>query len=107
MEISKKAMDRRTERAEVVLKRDRREAPEPDVGPVVPVREQAQKVLTSQAFLRAMVTEMSIDDARDIMREIILQAKSGESKAWDFIGKYALGGGKLTLTNPSILARKR
>ena len=106
MEISKEAMDKRAARKVAMYQRDMREAPPPEPADE-PVRERARKVLTSQAFLRAMVTEMSIEDAQEIMRAIIIEAKAGDSKAWDFIGKYALGGGKLTLTNPSILARKK
>ncbi len=73
------------------------------------VEAKKRRCRTSQTYLRAIVDECDLEDTKAVAREIVKEAKNGNPKAWDWLGKYVLGNGKISLADlsaPSILARK-
>ena len=64
---------------------------------------------TSHSYLRTIIDEIDMNDCRAVARKVLDQAIDGDPKARDWIGKYVLGNGKVSLADlscPSILARK-
>ena len=76
---------------------------------VVTSANRTMKSRTAQSYLRAVVDEIDMDDVRAVARTVIEKALKGDAKAIDWIGKYVLGNGRISLidlSSPSILARK-
>lgn len=64
---------------------------------------------TTYAYLESIVENVDLEDTKAVARKIVKEAKAGNPKAWDWLGKYVLGNGKISLSDlssPSILARK-
>ena len=74
------------------------------------VRAAAKKRKTEREFLAAIVAEISMADVKEITRELLKKAKKGDQAALAFLGRYVLGGGRVSLTDvarPPMIRRTR
>jgi len=68
-----------------------------------------KKRRTSEKYMQAVVEEIGTDAVRDVVRVILEEAVDGNRDAWNWLGKFVLGGGKISLSDlasPGILKRK-
>ena len=68
-----------------------------------------KKRRTSEKYMQAVVEEIGTDAVRDVVRVILESALDGDKAAWDWLGKFVLGNGKISLSDlasPGILKRK-
>jgi len=75
------------------------------------VRAAAKKRRTEREFLKAIVEEISLTDVKEIAKKLKERCKKGDPAALAFLGRYVLGGGKVSLTDvarpPMIRRTKR
>ena len=72
------------------------------------LRKDKNKARISQSYLAIIVSEIGIEDVQAVARRAVEDAKDGDAKAREWLGKYVLGNGKLDLrdlSRPSILKR--
>ena len=81
-----------------------------DAGRKKKKRAAAAKRKTEREFLQAIVAEISLADFKAIAENLLTKAKKGDSDALAFLGRYVLGGGKVSLVDvarPSMIRRTR
>jgi len=91
-------MDRKSDAVLDLLKKGR------EIG----AEKKAKKARTSQAFMKAMVGQISSTQMKKLMKKTMEQAMDGDPKAREWLGKYFFGNGKFDLRDlgaPSILKR--
>ena len=67
-----------------------------------------KKRILSQSYLAAICSEVNMNDIKAVARKVIEDAKDGDAKAREWLGKYILGNGRTDLRelgSPSILKR--
>ena len=80
------------------------------LGPKAVAKKAAEKRRTEREFLAAIVEEVSTDDAREIAVNVVKRAKEGDKDALAWIGKFLLGGGKVSLddiANPPMIRKTK
>jgi hypothetical protein len=68
-----------------------------------------KKRRTSEKYMQAVVEEIGTDAVRAVVQKILEEALDGNRDAWNFLGRFILGNGKISLSDlasPGILKRK-
>lgn len=80
------------------------------LGPKVKRERATAKRNSEREYLRAIIENFTPQDAVEIVKTIKAKAREGDKDAWNFLGRYVFGNGKVSLddvVSPPMIRKSR